>query len=321
MEESKALLHHYRLDGTGAAAYTTALDAEGETFIWLHLNARHPDARKVLKEQLRLDPLIVKSLLAEETRPRLEEAGDNTLIIFRGIHFNPGAEPEDLVSLRVWVSRNRVVTVSRRRSQAVADLHARISAGQAPHRIGEFIATLCSHLHEGIEKSIVELEDTTGVLEEKSLDHPGQESLRADIAQTRKQAILFRRHMAPQREVILRLIASKQNWLTAGDKWYLQDNLDRVTRHLEDLDALRERAQIVQDELSHALTSRLNKNIYQLSIITVIFMPLTVLTGLFGINVEGIPFAHHPHGFLIFCLIMMLIGIIEILIFRRMKWL
>ncbi len=322
MADKKAILHHYLLDGTGAGTEINsgqAAPAEDKT-VWLHLNAGHADTKKILKDELHLDPLIVKAMLKEETRPRLEEIGENALIILRGIQFNPGPTPEDLVSIRLWVGKNRVVSVVSRRTKALVDMPARIQQQHGPRHAGEFIAMLCSQLHDGIEPAIVELEDTTDVLEEQSLDHPEQESIRTNLAVARKQAILFRRHMAPQRDVVSRLQNSRQAWMTDTDRWHMKDNLDRVTRYLEDLDSVRERSQIVQEELAGALTVRLNRNIYRLSMITVVFMPLSFLTGLLGSNVAGIPGADHPAAFAVVGFILFCVGALELWLFRRLKW-
>lgn len=321
MEDSRACLLSYVLDGEGSGRPTdlALIGPEDSRFVWIHLNGRHPDAKKFLRDQLRLDPLIVKSLLAEETRPRLEEIGEAALIIFRGINFNPGPSPEDLVSLRLWISKNHIVSVGRRKSRAVADLDERIRQNRGPKRVGEFVTMLCSGLNDGIEPAILELEVNIDALEEISLENPAAD-LRTDIARLRKQATLFRRHMSPQRDAIGRLQASQQAWLTPADKWFMQDNSDRTLRFLEDLDAIRERSQILQDELYSALSSKLNKNIYILSVVTAIFMPLTFLSGLLGMNVAGIPAAEHPFAFGFVCLVALVVAAIELLIFKRLKW-
>lgn len=321
MEETKACLFSYVLDGNGSGKVIdlALVKPDDERLIWIHLNGRHPDAKKFLKDQIHLDPLIVKSLLAEETRPRLEEVGDNALIILRGINFNPGPDPEDLVSVRIWVAKSMMITVGRRKSKTVADLDERIKQGRGPKKTGEFVAMLCNSLHDSIEPVIQDLDETTDTLEDKSLDSPDA-ALRNDIAVIRKQATLFRRHMAPQKEVVNRLKNSGLVWFTAADRWYLQDNYDRITRFIEDLDAIRERSQIVQDELTGALSSRLNRNIFMLSVITAIFMPLTFLSGLLGMNLAGIPAADHPQAFTVVCGIIGIIAVLELFILKRLRW-
>jgi zinc transporter len=321
MEETKACLFSYVLNGEGGCAgIDLAAVPPGDTrLIWIHLNGRNTDAKKFLRDQLHLDPLIIKSLLAEETRPRLEEIGQNAMIILRGINFHPGPTPEDLVSIRLWISQNHIVSVGRRKSQAIADVEERLRQGRGPKRVGEFISMLCSSLNDGIETAIQELDTNIDRLEEISLENPDA-NLRKDIAMLRKQATLFRRHMSPQRDAITRMQNSQQGWLLTGDKWFMHDNNDRVLRFLEDLDTIRERSQILQDELYSALSSKLNKNLYILSVITAIFMPLTFLSGLLGMNVEGIPGAHDPWAFAIVCGLTAAIGALQIYLFRRMKW-
>ena len=96
------------------------------------------------------------------------------------------------------------------------------------------------------------------------------------------------------------------------------DDLQRIFR--EDLDVLRERSQILQDELTSALSSKLNKNLYILSVITALFMPLSFFSGLLGMNLEGIPGAHNPMSFTVACGIAFCIALAQVLIFKKLKW-
>jgi len=321
MEETRACLHCYRLDGKGggAACDLKAALAEREAPVWIHLNGHHGDTKKFLREDIGLDPMLVKSMLAEETRPRLEETEQGTLLILRGINHNPGPEPEDLVSLRLWMSAHRIITISRRKARAIADIDEKLKQNRGPRKTGEFIAMLCMCLNDGIEPALSALEENIDTLEDVSADRPTP-TLRGDLAAMRKQATLFRRHLTPLRDVVSRLQKTDQVWLSPADKWSLHDSLDRMTRFIEELEALRERSQILQDELYSALSARLNRNIYVLSVITVIFMPLTFLSGLLGMNVEGIPGAGHPQAFFAVCGLAAVIALIQLYIFRRLKW-
>lgn len=322
MEETKACLFSYALNGSGGAETVdlATLATDDPRLVWIHLNALHPDTKHFLKDILGINPMIVKSLLTEETRPRLEELDQGSLVILRGIRFNPGPEPEDLVSIRLWISGNRIVTLGRRRAHAITEMNNRITHNNAPRRTGEFVAMLCSFLNDGIEPSLSELEDQIDKLEEDSLQTIS-ETMRGELSAVRKQATVFRRHMSPQRDVISRLRLSTQSWMTPLDHWALQDNYDRVTRFVEELDVIRERSQILQDEMYNALSTHLNRNLYVLSIITAIFMPLSFVTGLLGMNVAGIPGAEHPLAFFAVCAGLLIVVGVQIWLFRRMKWL
>lgn len=321
MEETRACLHCYRLNGTGGGVpcdLSAAAEAGDET-VWIHMNGHHADTKKFLRDKIGLDPLLIKSMLAEETRPRLEEAENGTLLILRGINHNPGPEPEDLVSIRLWLVGHRIITISRRKARAIADMDERLKQNRGPRKTGEFISMLCMCLNDGIEPAISDLENNVDTLEDLPLEAQPA-SLRGDLAAARKQATMFRRHLAPLRDVVARLQKTDQVWLSPGDKWSLHDSLDRMTRFLEELDSLRERSLILQDEIYSAMSARLNRNIYVLSVITVIFMPLTFLSGLLGMNVEGIPGANHPHAFAIVCGVTALLALSQLYIFRKLKW-
>ena len=101
----------------------------------------------------------------------------------------------------------------------------------------------------------------------------------------------------------------------------LTEETDAVTRYVEDLDAMRERAGILRDEAMSHLSERLNRNMYVLSIVATIMLPLSLLAGLLGINVGGIPGARWPWSFAVVCVLMGALGIVEYWLFRRLRWL
>ena len=96
---------------------------------------------------------------------------------------------------------------------------------------------------------------------------------------------------------------------------------DNITRFVEELDSVRERSQVISDEVTNILTERLNKNMYALSVVAAIFLPLGFLTGLLGINIGDSPGAENPQAFLAFCGILALVVSLQIVIFRKMRWL
>ena len=100
-----------------------------------------------------------------------------------------------------------------------------------------------------------------------------------------------------------------------------QESLDRIVRYTEDLDAIRERAQIVKDELANALTDKMNKNTYVLSVVAAIFLPLGFLTGLLGINVGGMPGADNELAFWFVSCLCIVFSALQIALFKFLKWL
>jgi len=291
-----------------------------DNLVWVHMDANHPDTKSWLeKEAQYLDSFIVEALLADETRPRMTQVGDGVLLILRGVNLNKDANPEDMVSIRLWVDQYRIISIRRRRLKAIWDIDEKIRAGKPPGDSGHFVCMLISRLFERMEPVLSELDELTDNIEEQVLEN-ADTSLRDGIVNVRKKAILYRRYMAPQRDAIGQLRMSDIVWVEDAHKRHLQESYNHVTRYVEDLDAIRERAQIVKDELANILSDRLNKNTYVLSVVAAIFLPLGFLTGLLGINVGGIPGADNGSAFWLFCGILVAVVAVQVFIFKKLKW-
>jgi zinc transporter len=319
------VLISYKFDGDGGGiklddTKTISQFLKNDHLAWVHLDANNPETRIWLENEISyLDHFVVEALLAEETRPRVTEIGDGAIIILRGVNLNVDADPEDMVSIRLWIDKKRIISLQKRQLKAVLDIKERIIDKRGPKNSGEFICMLISKLFESIEPVLSELDERTDNVEEVLLEKPDI-SLRENIVDIRKKAILLRRYMAPQKDAIGQLRFLEFSWLAMIDKRHLQENYDRVLRHVEDLDAIRERAQIVKDELANILSDKLNKNMYILSVIAAIFLPLGFLTGLLGINIGGIPGADNHEAFWIFCAILVCAVGFQVFIFKKLKW-
>ncbi|MFC4271976.1 zinc transporter ZntB [Sneathiella chungangensis] len=321
---SSPILLAYDFDGEGGGKSVSdkaiARELKKKNLAWVHLDLNHPDTKEWLDREISyLDPFVVDALLADETRPRIAEIGDGAIIILRGVNLNENADPEDMVSIRMWVDNERIISVQRRKLQAVLDLEDRLKAGKGPRNSGQFLNMLLSCLSDRMAPVLLELDEATDDVEEQILDNPDT-AFREKIIDIRKEAIILRRYMAPQKDAIGQLRLAEFTWLDPGQKRHLQENYDHSMRYVEDLDAIRERAQIVKDELANIIADRLNRNLYVLSVIAAIFLPLGFLTGLLGINVGGIPGSEDPYAFFVFCGMLIILVIIQILLFKKLKW-
>tara|TARA_R110002110_G_scaffold404606_1_gene623093 strand:- start:107356 stop:108333 length:978 start_codon:yes stop_codon:yes gene_type:complete len=295
-------------------------DFASESLTWVHLDARKSESENWLKTQeAHIDEIIIEALFAEETRPRILELNKGALLILRGLNLNPGDDIEDMVSLRIWVDAKRIISVEKRSSNILEALENQLSQPKGPKNAGDFIVKLTYLLLNRIEPVLSALEEAIDDAEEKIMDNPDVK-LRAAIIDSRRKAIIFRRYLSPQRDVILSLRAIEQSWLSAFNKRQLYESYDRSQRYIEELDLIRERSHMINDELSNTVSARLNKNLFLLSIITTIFLPLSFLTGLFGINVGGIPGANSTHGFWFFSLSLIALVMLTIFLFKKLRW-
>ena len=141
------------------------------------------------------------------------------------------------------------------------------------------------------------------------------------ISTLRHQIASVRRFLAPQRDALDRLNRQPGEWLMEVDLRDLRDEADRITRYLEDLDLARERTWVLREEFLGQLAQEQNSRMYVLSVVAAIFLPLTFVTGLLGMNVGGLPGLESPRGFAGSVVIMVVAAIGLVLFFRSKKWL
>ncbi len=185
--------------------------------------------------------------------------------------------------------------------------------------LGDFLADITSKLASRMGPVITNLDDEVGRLEADVLGAKSQ-ALKTELADLRRQAIQLRRYIAPQRDVMADLSIEDASWLDDRHRGQLHETANRVTRFVEDLDAVRERAQITQDELAALLSEQMSRNTYLLSVVAATLLPPTLVTGVLGINVDVIPGSEHPWAFFIVCGFLVGAAAIQILVFRRLKW-
>jgi len=315
------LLHGYALDGRGGGTRLQDAETPADTgaALWLHLDANDTAAREWLAHGAGLNEVIADALLAEETRPRSLSTADGLLVVLRGVNTNPGADPEDMVSIRVWLEAGRIITVRRRRLLSVEDVRAAIEHGEGPGSTGGFLGALVERLADRIGGFVDDIEDRIGDAEERLLETEAGDS-RRELASLRREMASVRRFLAPQRDALDRMHRQPGDWISASDGQQLREEADRITRYLEDLDLARERAIVLQEELLNILAQQQNQRIYLLSVVAAIFLPLTFVTGLLGMNVGGLPGVDSRWGFVGAIGVMAVVVGLVMLVFRRKRW-
>ncbi len=324
MDEKSGLVFSYILDGAGGGQPITWEDMKHwipeKGILWLHLDYKNEGVQKWLNEASGLNPIICRALLEEETRPRAVAYGDGLLLILRGVNCNPGSDPEDMVSLRMWFDKDRILTMRHRRVMAIDDIHGAIESKKGPTSPVDFLVKVSEHITDRMGDVVSEIDDNVDELEDTVLTAESYE-LRSQLAVLRRKTISLRRYIAPQRDVLARLQNEHVSWLRDIDKIHLRESAERTARFVEDLDSARDRAAITQEELNSRLSEQMSRTMYLLSLVAAIFLPLGLITGILGINVGGIPGAEYGFAFLIVCIFLAAIAFVEFWLFKRKKWL
>jgi zinc transporter len=263
--------------------------------------------------------IAANALVQSETRPRCDRLGNGFILNLRGVNMNEGQDVEDMVSLRLWVTAEMIVTVRMRRIFALEDIREQIAAGHGPETVGAFLTNLVTGLTNRIEDTAMRLSTATDDIEDAVLeDRKGNIT---GLGSLRHTTIKLRRYIGPQKDALAKLATLDSPVLTEADLLQLREPANRMALALETLDAVRDRLVGLQDHLDIQVALNQGRNGYVLSLIAGIFLPLGFLTGLFGMNVAGLPGTEWPLSFAIVCAAMVGVAIALIAVFKWLDWL
>jgi zinc transporter len=290
----------------------------GPGFVWMHVDGEDRPSLGLLLGQ-DIPDVAANALVATETRPRCERIEDGAIINLRG----PAAEGVDisdrLVSIRMWVRAGKVSSLTRRPLLATAAVLDDMKVGKILDP-GDLVAAFAREISRELDPQVAalgdDLDDCETELQDRNIYH-----LRTMIASIRSQAITFRRFVAPDRDALNTLSQLDFAWLAEDDRLHIREAGDRFARMAEELEAVRERSALLHEQLTDLRAEEIDQRGLLISVVAFIFLPLTFITGLLGMNVEGIPFAKEPWAFWGVCAFCVVVGAAVLWWFARRHWL
>lgn len=321
---NNGLLAAFQLNGNG---FGEAIDWDvikrwtpNDDPIWVHLDRTHEYTEEWLRECSGLTETTVDALLAEETRPRVFRGKKGTIAILRGVNLNPGEDEENMIDLRIWSEGNRVITLRRDPLQSVRHvIHDLENTGEGPESVPELFVRLIINLGRIISPTVEMLKERLENFE-KNFDFSELQDFREELKNIRNKSVSLRRYLAPQRIAINELIKEKPKWADSLWEPRLVEAVDSITYYIEELDAVRDHSIIIKDDIANYLSESANKTLYALAVLSGIFLPLSFITGLLGINVGGMPGVDSKWAFGVVCFSLVVIGYLEIYILKKLKW-
>ncbi|SOB80132.1 zinc transporter [Sphingomonas guangdongensis] len=273
--------------------HDAALTREAE-LVWVHLNVTNEEAQHWLDEVAHLPDYVIEGLTAAETRPRCTAMDDGALINMRGL--SDGSVGSDLLaSVRLFARKGRVISVTRFPLKALEAVRAEVGKGKVADP-GDLIAAFATAITAGLDPVVAKLGDELDDCESE-LDARKAFDLRRGVNRVRFEAIAYRRFLFPQRVAIEELAGLDADWLEADDRLHLSAAADRAARMAEEVESIRERAGLMHETLTDLRSELIDQRSLVIAIAAMVFLPLTFLTGLYGMNVEGLWFAHEPWAF------------------------
>jgi zinc transporter len=309
------------LVGDGPPRHVSAEEAaayHGPGFVWIHVDSvDEPELAMVAGRDI--PEVAANALVATETRPRCDRIEQGAILNLRG----PGGAEVDtsdrLVSIRMWVRRGKVNSLTRRPLLASAAVLEQMKSGAIVDP-GDLVAAFAREISAELDPQVADLGDILDDCE-TDLETHNVYRLRSQIARIRAEAIAFRRFVAPNRDALQTLALQDFDWLAEDDRLHIREAADRFARMAEELEAVRERSALLHEQLTDLRGEEIDQRSLVISIVAFIFLPLTFVTGLLGMNVEGIPFAHEKWAFWGVCLFCVAIAVAVLAWFARRHWL
>ena len=314
---SECFVFGLTLDGEGGALPFDGNFSSDQQH-WLHLDYTFPDCIPTL-EKLQLPEFIIEALIRDDTRPRAMPYKSGILLTLRAINKNPEATPDDMVSLRTWLHGNIMISLRHRRIQSAQQVRSDLESGSGPQNLEELLGALIENVVDRIADYVDQIEGQISLAEEQVGKDDAVVSLNK-LSEIRRQAASVRRYLAPQREALEALHRNNRELLQPATLYQIQEVSDRTSRYVEDLDLVREKCLLAKEEVQNLIAQQQNARMYILSIVAAIFLPISFITGLFGMNVAGLPGLENPAAFVIVSVAMAVIVTGILTIFRKNRW-
>jgi zinc transporter len=312
----------YRFDGEGdvteAPVDRAVTPVAGKGFLVVAGNSGTPEFRLWLREHLG-EP-TAETMTSPDGHARCTVVDDRATLVLRVAHRE--ADPDDIKRhpLTLWIERGRIIISSRAHVPELVGMAQWKQAHHAPVSPADFVARMGLRAADRLEPLVEHVGDVLDELEEEIIDGRIPE-LSMRLTRTRRTLIALRRMIWPQRDVLNTLEIEELSFFTEWDRARLREATARTTRLGDELQSLAERAALVHEQIIDARGEQMNRTMLILASVTVVAMPMTVVSGLLGMNVAGIPFSQSPEAFWFVVVGLFIIGLAMVLYMHARKWL
>ncbi len=286
---------------------------------WIDIHTSDPESHDWLMNQSDIDQRV-KTLLSEGVNvTRREKLNSGQFVALCGVKQRDRNEMDEVVSVCLLLEEKRVITAHAGPLPVTKELQRQIESGQGPRTPIEFFAQLAVRCAENLENAILDISAETDDVEDRVLAE-GDDPPLGTLNTLRYRAFQVRRQLVPLRNLLSFIAADQSLQIDSDERHALSGASEEVIRYLEGLDDCRERAQLLHDQMEGQFAATMTRVSYNLTIVATVFLPLSFITGLLGMNVAGMPDKHNPAGFWIVCVSLVVIAVFSWLVLRWRKW-
>ncbi len=290
---------------------------------WLNLDGLHQvETLEKLGQCFSLHPLVLEDILNTDQRPKLEDYGDYLYLVLKMLHYHEATRKIEVEHISLVLGPNYVISLHESGGEFFSPLKERLknSKGRIRREGADYLAYALLDLIVDqyfilLEKLGEDIED----LEEELVSNPTQETLHA-MHQLKRDLLISRKSVWPLREVLSRLERAESPLIKESTGVYLRDVYDHVIQVIDTIETFREMLSGMLDIYLSSISNRLNEIMKMLTIIATIFIPLTFVAGVYGMNFKYMPELEWYWGYFAALGIMGTIAAVMLAYFRRKGW-
>jgi len=270
-------------------------------------------------ESIGVEKELMKAVMTADTRPCFQKLGDDCFfMILRGVNLNPGADPDDMLTLGLLYHQGSLITLRRRQFKAIQSIREDLENAKGPSSLPALFISMIELINDRIGDV---LQRTEGFIEtvEDEIDSLNKEQ-QHDLTLMHRRLLKLSRFLKPQAGALEALEKSHLPLLDDIEQKIINERNESQAIS-ESIESYLAHIWILREHMQQALSEMMGRNTYWLSMIAGVFLPLGFLTGLFGINIAGMPGTDMPEAFELFCIGLAALGVVEFLLFRRLKFL
>lgn len=271
-----------------------------------------------------IHPLVLEAIADVNQRPKFEEYNNGNFIALRALHFDKETVKLESEQITLYFRKGLVLTFQERETDLFSDVRKRIKSGRRKIRTCGADYLTYALIDVVVDHYYVVLDDVESVIEdlEDNLINGHQDiENKTKIHELKKELVQIRKSVAPLREAISRFSKSESTLIENDTYAFLRDLYDHTIQIMDMVESYRDMLNGLQDLFITEVSFKMNKVMQLLTIVSTIFIPLTFLAGIYGMNFTNMPELHWRYGYFVLMGTMLFLAVVLILFFRRKKWL
>jgi len=294
------------------------------TVTWINIVGIHQVERmEKIGNHFGIHPLIMEDILNTGQRPKMDDLEDYVFVVLKMLNYNEGDDEIDAEQISIILGQNFVISFQEREGDVFEPVRERIrkNKGRIRKKGADYLAyTLLDSVVDNYFTILEKIGERIELLEEELVENPSTQTLQ-EIHSLKSGMIFLRKSVWPLREVISGLARGESSLIKETTVIYLRDVYDHTIQVIDTVETFRDMISGMLDVYLSSISNKMNEVMKVLTIIATIFIPLTFLAGVYGMNFRYMPELEWHGGYFAVLFLMVIIGLGLLIYFRKKKWL